>query len=274
MTFKKIVSTCLAFCLTATLGVAVSGCDDLGAFEDTTEYYSSFGDIVLMSGASREETDSEDYSVEKYFYNKESKENFLMGEDGAYKGITPDEYVYMAIPLESGIRMDSLALYLQSQQNTAVYISVFVTDDIPSNWKTIADVATDGEETEAPSEDPSGDPSRDGTEAEKIVYDDPDPSTRIGDITVHLEEKKWGSFVLDSFDVNGTAQSSIDIQEGQYVLLQFRNNSGVRVFDEAKQAYVDPQTGLELQPAEITMTNLLVRALNITHETETQGGES
>ena len=39
MTFKKIVSTCLALCITATLAVAVCGCDDLGAYEDTTEYY-------------------------------------------------------------------------------------------------------------------------------------------------------------------------------------------------------------------------------------------
>ena len=76
MTFKKIVSTFIAFCLTATLAVAVSGCDDLGAYEDTTEYYNAFGDIVLIGGTSKE---TESYSVDKYFYNKESREEFLEG---------------------------------------------------------------------------------------------------------------------------------------------------------------------------------------------------
>ena len=97
--------------------------------------------------------------------------------------------------------------------------------------------------------------------------------TRIGEMTVHLKNGKWGSFVLDTFRVNGTTRKSIEIKDGQYILLQIRNNSGVRVFNEEKQSFVDPQTGLELQKAEITMTNLLIRALNINNESEAQGGE-
>ena len=42
----------------------------------------------------------------------------------------------------------------------------------------------------------------------------------------------------------------------------------MRVFDEDKQLYVDEQTGLVLEKAEITMTNLLVRALEIENKTE------
>ena len=66
---------------------------------------------------------------------------------------------------------------------------------------------------------------------------------------------------------------SIEIQKGQYILLQIRNNSGVRIFDEEKQAFVDPQTGLELSRVQLTMTNLLIRALNVTTEGDAQGGE-
>ena len=129
MTFNKIVSACIALCLMATLVVAMSGCDDLGAYADTEEYYNSFGDIVLISGSSREE---KSYSVEKYFYNKESREDFLEGEDGAYNGVEYSDYVYMAIPFECDMNVDTLALYIKSQNEVTVYINVFVTDEIPS----------------------------------------------------------------------------------------------------------------------------------------------
>ena len=258
MTFKKIVSTCISLLLVATLAVAMSGCEDLGAYENKEEYYSAFGDIALISGSSKVK---KEYSVEDYFYNEASREDFLMGDDGSYNGVEYSDYVYMAIPFESSINMDTFALYLQSQQDVTVYINVFVTDEIPDAWKAIEDnVINSGESGEE-------------TENAEKVYDDPNLETRISEITVHLKNGKWNSFVLDTFRVNGTTQKSIEIKEGQYILLQIRNNSGVRVFDEDKRAFVDPQTGLELQKAYITVTNLLIRALNIKNESEVQGGE-
>jgi hypothetical protein len=62
MTFKKILSTGIALLLMATLAVAMGGCDDLGVYEDTDAYYSSFGDIVLIDGSTKEQ---DSYSVEK-----------------------------------------------------------------------------------------------------------------------------------------------------------------------------------------------------------------
>ena len=158
MRFKSIVSAFVVLCITATLWVALCGCDDLGAYDDTDEYYASFDDIVLISGTSREE---DEYSVEKYFYNKESREDFLAGEDGAYKGVKYSDYVYMAIPFESNIDMDTLALYIRSETDVSVFINVFLTDKIPSNWKAIAD------------NEGSGTPTDNGKE----VYDDPAPET-------------------------------------------------------------------------------------------------
>ena len=304
MTFKKVIKSSIALCITVILVITVCGCEDLGAYDDTEEYYNSFGDIVLINGTTRE---INKYSVEKYFYNKESREEFLAGEDGAYKGVEHSDYVYMAIPFESTIVMDTLALFLQSQSDVSVYINVYITDTIPSNWKSIADNETQQEEieitevtketetnevteiteiteetvnateTEATEEnEATEETSEEETEDTPVIgkiYDDPDPETRIGEIVVHLQKGKWSSFVLDVFNVNSTAQKSIQINDGQYILLQIRNNSGVRVFDEENQIYVDPQTKLELPKAEITMTNLLIRALDIKNGNEMQGEE-
>ena len=64
---KRIVKVLVVICITAILGVAVCGCDDLGSFSDVEEYYASFGDIVLLSGTTKER---KEYSVKDYFYNK------------------------------------------------------------------------------------------------------------------------------------------------------------------------------------------------------------
>ena len=77
--------------------------------------------------------------------------------------------------------------------------------------------------------------------------------------------------MLDVFKMDGKTQKSIQINDGQYILLQIRNNSGVRVFNEEKKAYVDQLTGIELPSAEITMTNLLIRALDVKNGDEAQG---
>ena len=238
MTFKKIVSTCLALCIMAALAVAMIGCDDLGDFEDTNEYYDSFGNITLISGTTKEE---KDYSVEKYFYNEDSREDFLKGEER----IAYSDYVYMAIPFNSDIDMDTLALYLQTQNDVTVYINAYVVNK--SEWDTIRD-------------------NDDNSENNGKVYDN--PNTKIGEASVHLKNGKWNSFAIDVFKTNAGSQKSIQIKSGQYVLLQFKNNC----VEDNKQAYVDPDTGLELPKAEITMTNLLIRALEVKVGNETQGG--
>lgn len=275
MTSNKVIKSLFVLCITAILWVALCGCEDLGAYEDTEEYYSSFGDVVLIGGTTRDE---DEYSVSKYFYNEESREDFLAGEDGAYKGVEHSDYVYMAIPFKSTIDMDSLALFLMSHEDVTVYINFYVTDEIPSEWRSIQDNEvkdeTDGTESDGSAEE--GDTSESGSdeETEEKTYDDPDPATRVGEIAVSLKKEVWNSFVLDVFTVDGQRQNSIQIQDGQYLLLQIRNNSGVRIFDEEKQIYLDPQTGLELPKAEFTVTNLLIRALDrVKTDNDEQGGE-
>ncbi len=250
--YKRKVVACLLICTMAILGVAMCGCEDLGAYDTTEEYYSSFGDIVFVGGAAGNQ---QKYSVEDYFYNEKSREDFLTNEDGVYSGVGHSDYVYVAVPLNASVEMDSFAMYLQAKKDVSVYINVYITDKIPTNWKKIEDIGT----------------STDGS-AEGSKYDDPDPQSRVGEITVHLKGEEWDSFVLDYFKVNDKIEKTIYVEEGQYILLQIRNNSGVRVYDEENKLYVDAQSGLELQKAEITMTNLLLRALKIENNTETNGG--
>ena len=277
--FKRRAVVCLAICITAILGIAVSGCDDLGAYDSTEEYYDSFGNVIFKGGIAEEGTD---YPVEDYFYNNESRENFLEDENGKYMGVEHSDYVYVAIPFNKSIQMDSLAMYLQAKTDVTVYINVYVVNEeqIPTNWKKTegsetlgnkpmkaADASLEDKLNETSAAVPVGNTEDDGQ------YDDPDPKTRIGEIALFLKAEEWNSFILDSFKVSGKTENSIYVNDGQYILLQIRNNSGVRVWNDDSGLWVDEQSGLVLERAEITMTNLLVRALDLETETETKGGD-
>ena len=184
------------------------------------------------------------------------------------------------IPFNKDIEMDSLAMYMQAKTDVTVYINVYVInkDQIPENWKKIEESDIPDAQSESMSEetfeDISEETAEESTENDTNgqEYDDPDIESRIGEVTVYLGAGKWNSFTLDSFKINDNVEKSIYVEDGQYILLQIRNNSGVRVFDEDKKLYVDKQTGLVLEKAEITMTNLLVRALSLENNTEA-GGE-
>jgi hypothetical protein len=241
--FKRKIVACVAICITAILGIAVCGCDDLGAYEDVEEYYDAFDNVVFLGGAAG---NGKSYPVKDYFYNDQSREDFLVDENGEYTGVVHSDYVYIAIPFNKGIQMDSLAMYIQATDNVTVYMNVYLIDKkkIPSNWKKLSDSNASNEEQK---------------------YDDPDPKTRIGEITVDLKAGKWNSFVLDYFKDGENNEKSITVASGQYILLQIRNNSGVRE--------LNTENGLRLDRAEITMTNLLVRALEIENNTKAEEGE-
>ena len=235
--FKRKLISCVALCITAILGIAVCGCDDLGAYENTEEYYDSFDKIIFIGG---EAGDGEGYSVEKYFYNENSRDDFLEGEDR----VTPDEYMYVAVPFTKDIKMDSFAMYLQATRIVTVYMNVYLidSDDLPKRL----------EKT-----DPLGE--------EEQGYSEPASESKIGEITVHLEGGEWDSFLLDYFEINNNNEKSIYVEAGQCILLQIRNNSG--------NPELNIENGIKLDRAEITMTNLLVRALEIENNTEAKEEE-
>ena len=267
MTFKRKLTAFLAACITAILWIALCGCEDLGAYESTEDYYASFGEVVFLGGTAK---DGKSYSVKDYFYNEKSREDFLTDENGVYSGVEHSDYVYVAIPLNKDIKMDSLAMYLQAKEDVTLYVNVYITDTIPKNWKKTEEIDAGGEESAKGSDEAfeysSVESLAESTEGEagedEKTYDDPDPQTRVGEVAVYLKGGVWNSFTLNSFNVSGTLEKSIHLKSGQYILLQIRNNSGVREPLGETGVYVDPQSGIALEKAEITITNLLIRALD------------
>ena len=238
--YKKLIKSILTLTLAVVLTLALVGCDDLGEYESVDEYYSSYGDIVMISASSG---DKENYSVEDYFYNEQSRKNFLKGDDGSYSGVPFDDYVYVAIPFKRDVNMDSLAIYVQAEADCTAYINVYLTDKIPSSFRG---------------------PDNKGEFSATDDFDDPDPKTRIAHSSVRLTSGVWNSFLIDSFiSADGTASGGIQVKNGAYALIQIRNNSGIRIFDQEKQAYVDSETAEELSGVRLTMTNLLIRAIEL-----------
>ena len=232
---RKLISH-IAICITAILVIALCGCDDLGEYEDTAEYYDSFGSIVLINGATGKE---ESFDVAEHFYNEESRDNFVTG-------VLHAPYVYMAIPFKRDIDMDSLALYLHSDLDATLEISFYLTNEIPS-MKSEEESQKEGK------------------------FNIPPKTAWIGDKTVHLKEGKWGSFVLETFSVMGESQKSIQIDsnENKYVVLLFKNNNLPLISDEENNT----NSEAESQGASISMTNLLVRALYVGDDNEAEEGE-
>lgn len=270
MTSKKGLRSLVAACTVAGLMLATCGCEDLGAYEDVNEYYSSFGNVTLIKG---DKSDS-DYSISDYFYNEGSREDFLEDKDGAYSGVPISDYVYMAIPVETGMQMDTLALYMYSDLTQTIQMSMFIVDKLPENPKCLDDIVLD--ENGDPVLDENGnlvgkteqETDDEGNPIEEVVFDDPDPATRIADFGIRLNGGKWDSFLVDKFSVGGKSNSSVWVDEGQYILIQFRNNSGIRIYDGDTQSIIDEIIGVPLERAEFTMTNLLVRALELKAETQ------
>lgn len=240
-----------ALCVALLLSVCLCGCDDLGVYEDPQQYYDSFGSICLIGGEREDdEYPRAEYSVEEYFYNTASREDFLEDDSGVYSGVPEKEYIYMAIPLRADLCLDSIALYLRSSQDVVIYVSAFLVDEIPEKIRGIGDPAFEvGEE--------------DGVEVEEpIVYDDPPRQECLADTTVLLEAGKWGSFLMDSFLINGSYSQTVSAESGQYVLLLFRNNSDAVLSVGEAGERLDAVTGNVLEGCTMTMTNLLMRAID------------
>lgn len=252
MTSKKRLCSLLSLCLSLLAVISLCGCEDLGAFEDVERYYASFGDIRLTGGTREGEAyPTATYSVEAYFYNTDSREDFLEGEDG-YAGVPEGDYVYMAIPLEAQLCVDSLALYLKSPRSTTLCLSVFLVDELPEKIRGIGDPATELVE-------------KDGvTEEQPIAYDDPPLSESLSNHTLSLQAGEWEAFLIDSFLEGGSVKKQFNASAGQYILILFRNNSDAFSHIDATGARFDPVTGAELFRESFTMTNLLVRAIDPT----------
>ena len=227
------------------LAVTLTACFDLGDFSDETDYYDTFGDVRLVyqnPDADKKDIDYKDYSVNDYFYNKNTGKDFTYGnpedeelDDG--KNIPQLSYVYMAIPVKQNLNIDALALYLNTTQTCVLEVCFYIVNELPDggDFSTIRLLG----EPEYQQKQENGE-----TVHEKIPYSDPDHSCMVADVTVQVKEGKWDSLMIDKWNGGNT----LEIKADQYLLLRFINNSGA-------------STG-ENVPVSFQVTNLLIRAVS------------
>ena len=261
---KKLVSISVAVILAATL----AGCFDLGGFSDETEYYDTFGDVTLVYAEERD-IEIEEYSIQDYFYNKNTGENFAYGdpkdeESDEGKDIPQLSYVYMAIPVKKTLRMESFALYFNALETCALEVYFYVVDELPDdgdfthikllgdpeyqqkldedgNLMFEADGKTPLYEQEV---DENGNLKKDefgNPIFKRIKYSDPDDSLIVGKTTTNVKKGEWVSLMMEKW----SSGKEIQIEESDYLLLRFINNSGASTKNE---------------PVNFRVTNLLIRA--------------
>lgn len=239
---KKLISIGVAVVSAVTL----AGCFDLGDFEDEEEYYDSFGDVRLVyqnPTALEKDIESEDYSVKDYFYNKNTGEKFAYGdpkdeESDEGKDIPQLAYVYMAIPVEKDLSVDSVALYCNALQTCSMEVFFYLVDDLPDGGD-FTNIWLLGEPEYEQKSNENGEAID-----EKIDYSDPSDSLLVAKTTMQVKEGKWASLIVNDWN----QEDVLEIKDGQYLLLRFVNNSGVNTTENL--------------PVAFRVTNLLVRAFS------------
>ena len=177
----KIVILILLLCL--------SGCFNLGDFEDDENYFETFEEVTLISL----DKTSKSYSTKEHFYTEEGINDYRCE-------IPQKEYIYAVIEVGNDILLDDLSLSFYSENSGNLYISVFVTDVVPSKIRGYDDKEED-------------------EEGNKVEYDD--PVTAITTCVVPLEAGEWRStMIVDLYKNN-----YLNVTEGQYILIRFENNS-------------------------------------------------
>ena len=246
---KKLVSISVAACLAA----ALAGCFDLGDFDDETAYYAAFGDVglVFQNPENKEkDVEIEEYSIKDYFYNKNTGNDYTYGdpsdeEPDEGKDIPQLPYVYMAIPLEKDLKVDSLALYFNGTQTCSLDVYVYVVKDLPDGGD-FSTIRLWGEPEYKPKLD--GDKpmyDEDGKPIQELIeYSDPDNGLITAKARVDLKEKEWVSLVVDTWEDGDV----VEVKESQYILLRFINNSGLNNGEQPSVSF--------------RVTNLLVRAIS------------
>jgi hypothetical protein len=190
--------------------LVLCGCFELGDFESDETYFEYFPSVVLIDKNESRLT----YSVEDYFYTEEGINDYV--SNIAYK-----EYLYLAVEVKKDLLLNEFNLSFCSEQDCKLEVSIFILDTLPSNIRGYDEPLYDDENN-------------------KIEYDD--PVEPLDSKVIYLETNKWTSSYLIDLSKN----ESIEIKEGQYIILRFENNS-----------FKGKEEGLSL--VTFTTTNLLIR---------------
>jgi len=244
----------LIFFLLSCISCLLTGCFDLGGFGGNTDiynsvdpanieeyykaYYESIGDIYMCS----QNKSSEDYSLKESFFSK-STVNELTWEDDSYE-VPYNEYLYMAIELKKDVTVDSISLYVKqdasatSKENLEICMYV-------NNSGNILNVPNYDDDVYV--RDLSGNITYelDGVTPVYKPYGLKDKSEALGTSNVSVSSSSFESFTIDKFK---DGADTINVEDGQYIILCFYNNTGY--------GYAN-----NLNIVKFTALNLLIRAL-------------
>lgn len=247
MHIKILLNKLVPFVVAVITAVTLTGCFDLGEFEDDEAYYEAFGDVKLVyQNSDSEEKDirTKSYSVEDYFYNRNTGNDFSYGnpddnlpDEG--KDIPQLPYLYMAIPVEEDLSIESFALYFNATVSAAMSIVVYVVDELPDGGD-FTGVRLFGDPEYQEKQDENGE-----TIEEPIVYSDPSEQFIVAESVARVSDGEWTSIVIDRWNGNRT----VEVKDGQFILLRFVNNGWERAEGQ--------------QVCSFRTTNLLVRADSI-----------
>ena len=222
-TFVLLSACCLSACAV-----------DLGVFEkgDGYEsYYESFGDVTCLYDGG-----SVDYDIKDSLFNDETVQRMSWkDEDDA---VEEKQYLYLILPFEAELKIESIALYVRSPEAANFVFSCFYfagSDLAPKKIRYLTSPATETIE------------GSDGPEEKEIEYDDPPVEDSLVHGEISLIRQEWTSFVLGNFNQEGYDDGYLHAGEDALFYLRVENNSGFNVD--------------ELDPLTFMFINLLVRAV-------------
>lgn len=204
------------------------------------DYYASFGDIVGKYEENNDFTD-DSYDVKKSITN-EYIMDLLEWEDGAKK-VEFRQYVYIVIPFERDLKIESLALYLASNldepSNIELEVSLFYFKDSDSCPK---------DDKLKKQSDPDT-KTEDGKEV-VIEYGDPKKENRIAYSTLNVnhvfEDIYFENFHQTTTEESYVSDNCLVAKKDSYLYIRVENNSALN---------------RDMTPVKISFMNMLVRAI-------------
>ena len=187
--------------------VLLSSCSfDLGTFEkddDYESYYEAFGDVkALYDGG------DESYDIEDSLFNDKTVDSFTWDDDD--DEVISKQYLYLILPIETDLQIESLALFLKADIKTTVEVSAFYYAPdalVPEKIKYLS----------SPDEEEGG---------ELIYYDDPKKEDASSSTSFEVEKDVWTDFGLANFKQYGFDDGYLHTAEDGLLYIRIENNSG------------------------------------------------
>lgn len=195
-------------------------CFDLGAFDggngEYEDYYDAFGVVTgLFDGGNHE------YEVEKSLFNDYTVDKMdWEDEDDAVKS---EEYVYIVIPFEKAVNIESIGLFLQAESDATLSVSAFYYQSVTEAPKKIRYKSSP--ETEIVIiQDENG---NDVEQEVEIEYDDPPQQLSVAETTCDAHLGEWSSWILSDFMQEGYLDGLLHTGDDGVLYIRIDENSGL-----------------------------------------------